>query len=180
MLFICRRRRSGDGSAIATLGIVAVLDVPFALGLLLQEVRSRAFRAGPRNGAIVQREIALRVARTGEEDPPARTALDELPLFAVRARHAGRLRRRTFAATDLANGLAVRIAGAGEERTVAPGLEHHLFAAVLARRLRLGGDVGFQQPRILRVLAIGITGAGIELAETRALELHRFAAFVAD
>src|SRR3954463_12740922 len=92
MLFICRGGRGGDGGAVVALGVVAVLDVPFALGLLLQEVRRSALGAGPRNGAVVQREVALRVARAGEEDPAARTALDQFSLFAVRARHARRLR----------------------------------------------------------------------------------------
>src|SRR5204862_2419529 len=126
------------------------------------------------------REVALRIARAGEEDAAPRTALHQLTLVAFLAFHASRLRRCALAAANLADGLAVGIAGAGEERTVTAGLEHHLLAAVLAGRLRLGGDVGLQQARVLRVLAIGIAGAGVELAEARALQLHRLAAFVAD
>src|ERR1700741_4063076 len=110
MLFIRRGGCRGDRRAVVTFGIVAVLDVAFALGLLLQEIRRRALRAGARDGAIVQCEIALRVARAGKEDPAARTALDQLSLFAVRARHAGRLRGRALAAADFADGLAVWIA----------------------------------------------------------------------
>src|SRR5207302_2197120 len=101
----------------------------------------------------------------------ARTALAQLAFITVRTFHAGRLRRRALSAADLADGFAIGIAGAGEERTVASGLEHHLLAAVLARRLQLGGNVRLQQARVLRVLAIGITGAGVELAEARAFEL---------
>src|SRR5439155_11600709 len=117
-----------------------ILDVPFALRLLLQQIRRRAFRARPRHGAVVQREVALRIARAGEEDAAARTALDQLALVAFLAFHAGRLRRRALAAADLPDRLAVGIAGAGEERTVAAGLQHHLLSEVLARRLRLGGN----------------------------------------
>src|SRR4051794_30086882 len=105
----CNRR------AVAAIGIVAVLDVALALRLLLQEIRSRAFRTGTRHGTIVQGEVALRVARAGEEDAAARTALHQLSLVALLAFHARRLRRRALAAADLADRLAVGIAGAGEE-----------------------------------------------------------------
>src|SRR4051794_22569707 len=179
-LFVRSIRHRRNRRAVATLRIVAVLDVSFALRFLLEQIRRRAFRTRARNGTVVQREVALRIARAGEEDATARTALDQLALVAFLTFHARRLRRRALAAADLADRLAVGIAGAGEERTVAAGLQHHLLAAVLARRLRLGRDVGLQQARVLRILAIGVAGAGVELPEARALELHRLAAFIAD
>src|SRR5258706_2963629 len=175
-LFVRCIRPRRDRRSVLALRIVAVLDVTFALRLFLQKVRRRALRAGPRHGAVVQREVAFRVARAGKEDPTPRAALDQLSLFAIRTRHAGRFRRRALAAADLADGLAVGVAGAGEERAVAAGLEHHLLAAILTGRLRLGWDVSFNHPRIRGVLTVGIAGTGIELTEARPLELHRLAA----
>src|SRR5207248_11193991 len=80
--------RTGDRGAVVALGIVAVLDVAFLLRLLLEEIRSGALRAGAGDGAVVQREVALRIARAGGEGAAARAALDELTLAAARARHA--------------------------------------------------------------------------------------------
>src|SRR3954454_10157712 len=114
--------------AVAAVRIVAVLDVPFALRFLLQQIRRRALRTRTRHGTVIQREVALRIARAGEEDAAAGTALDQLALVAFLTFHAGRLRRRALAAADLADRLAVGLAGAGEERTVTAGLQHHLFA----------------------------------------------------
>src|SRR5205823_1439526 len=141
-------------------------------------VRRGALRAGAGDGAVVQREVALRIARAGVEDAASRAPLEQLAFAALRALHAGGLGRGGLAAADLANVAAVGVAGAGVERAVAAALEHHLLAAVLARSLRLCRDV--EQARVLGVLALGIAGAGVELPEARALELHRLAALVAD
>src|SRR5205085_5001224 len=114
------RRRPGrlrcafafDRSFVIALRVVAVLDVPLAFGRLLEEVRRGALRAGLVQRAVVQRELAFRVARAGVEDAAARAALDELTFAAVRALHAGRLGRRRLAAADLADVLAVGISRA--------------------------------------------------------------------
>src|ERR1051325_671974 len=177
---LVRRFDCGHGRLVVALRVVAVLDVALALRLLLQEGRRVALRALPGHGAAVQRELALRVARAAVEDPAARAALHQIAFLAVRALHAGRLGRRRLAAADLADRLAVRVAGAAVERAGAAGLDHHLLAAVLAGRLRLGGQVRLHQSRVLRVLAVRVAGAGVELAEAGALELHRLAALVAD
>src|SRR5207253_5348647 len=112
------RRIRGD-DLLPVIAVRAVLDVPLALGLLLQEIRRGALRAGAGDGAVVDRKVALGVAGAGEEDAPARAPLDEIAFLAVRALHARRLRRCSLAAADLPDVLAVRIAGAAEERTVA-------------------------------------------------------------
>ena len=98
----CRRRRfAGDLLAVIAVRVVAILDVTLALRLLLQEVRRGALRARTRNRAAVQREVALRVARTRIEDAAARPALQQLALAAGRALHAGRLRRGRLAAAEI-------------------------------------------------------------------------------
>src|SRR6185436_13076428 len=111
---------------------IAVLDVALALGLLLQEVGRVALRALAGDGAVVEGELALGVARAAVEDAAAGAALHEIPLLALRALHAGRLGRGRLAAADLADGLALRITRAAVERTIAAALEDHLLAAVLA------------------------------------------------
>src|SRR5205814_10322451 len=116
-----------DWSAVVALGVVAVLDVPLALGLLLEEVWGGALRAGAGDGAAVEREVALRVARAGVEDAAARAALDQLAFAAGGALHPRRLGRRGLAAADLADVAAVGIAGAGVERAVAAALQDHLL-----------------------------------------------------
>src|SRR5258706_12215897 len=98
---------AGDRLAIVALGVVAVLDVAFLLGFLLEKVRRGALRALTRNGAVVQREVALRVSRAGVEDAAARTALDQLSLAALRALHSGRLRRGRLPTAQLPDGFAV-------------------------------------------------------------------------
>src|SRR6266568_901159 len=176
----CSFCRRADRRAVAAVGIVAVLDVALALRLLLQEIRRLALRAGAGDGAAVQGELALRVARARIENAAAGAALHQLSLAALRALHAGRLRRRRLPSPDLADVAAVGIAGAGEEWAVAAALQNHLLAAQLARWLRLGREVRLHQARVLRVLALGVAGAGEELPEARALELHRLPALLAD
>src|SRR4051794_156939 len=100
MLFIRSIWHRRNRRAVAAIGIVAVLDMTLALRLLLQEIRRRTFRAGAGHGTIVQREVALRIARAGEEDAAARTALHQLSLVTFLAFDAGRLRRSAFAAAD--------------------------------------------------------------------------------
>ena len=56
-----------------------MLDCSFALGLLLQQIGSTALRAGTGNRAVVERELALRIARAGIEDAAAGAALDSSP-----------------------------------------------------------------------------------------------------
>src|SRR4051795_11603727 len=102
-----------DRCAVAAVRIVAVLDVPLPLRFLLEQIRRRAFRTGARHGTVVQREVALRITRAGEEDAAARTALDQLALVSFLTFHAGRFRRCALAAADLADRLAVGITGAG-------------------------------------------------------------------
>src|SRR6266498_1877365 len=75
----CRR---ADRCAVVALGIVAVLDVPLALRLLLQQIRRLALRAGAGDGAVVQGEVALRVARARIEDAAAGAALHQLTFTA--------------------------------------------------------------------------------------------------
>src|SRR5438105_14962575 len=105
----CRR---GDRRAVVALGVVAILDVPLALRLLLQEIRRLALRAGAGDGAVVQGEVALRVARAGVEDAAAGTALHQLSLAASGALHAGRFRWVGLPSADLADVAAVGVAGA--------------------------------------------------------------------
>ena len=102
----------GDRRAVAALGVVAELDVALALRSPSPSGTARRTSGRAGDGAVVEGEVALRVARAGEEDAAAGAALDQLALAAVRALHAGRLRRRRLAAADLADGLAVGIAGA--------------------------------------------------------------------
>src|ERR1700756_4022118 len=85
---------AGDRGAVVALGVVTELDVAFALGLFFDEVGGGALGAGAGDGAVVEGEVALRVARAGVEDAAARAALDELSFAAAGALHAGRLRRR--------------------------------------------------------------------------------------
>src|SRR5204863_2041677 len=124
--------------AVTALRVVAKLDVSLALCLFLHQIRRGALRARAGDGAVVHRELALRIAIARVEDAAARAALDELALTARRALHARRLRRNAVASADLADVATVGITGAAVERTVTAALHHHLFSAKLTRRLRLG------------------------------------------
>src|SRR5258706_190492 len=92
-----------DRCAVIALGVVAILDVPLALGLLFEEVGRLALRAGAGCRPVVEGEVALRVARAGEEDAVVGAALDELPFLALRTLHSRRLRRGGLSAADLAD-----------------------------------------------------------------------------
>src|SRR2546430_2496410 len=139
---------------MTALRIVASLVEAVSLRLLLEQIRRAAFRTRTRNGLRVQREFAFRIAIARIENAAARSALYDLALAALRALHSGRRRRNARAAADFADVAAIGITGAAVERTVSAALEHHLFAAQLARRLWLGRNVRLQKPRIFRRLAL--------------------------
>src|SRR5215470_1741438 len=88
---------------------------------------------------------------------------------------------------DLARGLALGVARAGEKLAEPPALERHWSAALLAGlvgvRILLGGGLAVRGRRLgqlARVLAFGIIRAGEELAEAPELDRHFRSAFIAD
>src|SRR5499426_1107813 len=88
---------------------------------------------------------------------------------------------------DLARGLALGVARAGEKLAEPPALERHGSAALLAGLVGVG--ILFRSPlavggrrlgQLARVLAFGIIRAGEELAEAPELDRHFRPALVAD
>src|SRR5436305_7663874 len=117
----------------APLGVADVLGAVL-LGDLLQEEAGAAVRALADDRLLPEGEFAVRVAVAGPEGLAAAGALlDDLPLAALGAGDAGRLRRRRLGA-DLADVLALGVAGAAVEGAEAAPLEGHRPAAHLARR----------------------------------------------
>src|SRR5947207_1647352 len=130
---------------------------PLGLGLLLLHPDEPAARAGDRDRAVPGRVVALRVAQAPEEvSSLPGAALREVAHSALRAFHAQRHGPRVLARGEL---------GAGEELAVAPRLDHHRRAALLADLV--GGPVGHlvapQRPR--EAALVGVAGARDERAE---------------
>src|SRR4029077_21189411 len=97
---------------------------PFGLGLLLLHPDEPTARAGDRDRAVPRRVIALRVAQAAEEVAPLPgAALRQVAHTALGALHAQRHGPGVLARGEL---------GAGEELAVAPRLDHHRRAALLA------------------------------------------------
>src|SRR5215471_10833487 len=131
--------------------------------------------------------FAIRVPRAGREfaerpmpDGQLRAAFGTLFFEHHRGRgHAG--------FRDLARGLALGVARAGEKLAEPPALERHGSAALLAGlvgvRILFGGALavgGRRLGQLARVLAFGIIRAGEELAEATELYRHFRSALIAD
>src|SRR5881398_535654 len=153
-----RRRRLLDRDFVSALEALA--RDPFGLGLLLFHPDEPAARAGDRDRAVPRGVVALRVAQAPEEVPSLpRAALRQVAHAALRALHPQRHGSRVLARGE---------PGAGEELAVAPRLDHHRRAALLADLI--GGLVRHlvapQRPR--EPALVGVAGAGDERAETPA------------
>src|SRR5256886_1886197 len=125
-----RRRRLLGRDFVSALEALA--RDPFGLGLLLFHPDEPAARAGDRDRAVPRGVVALRVAQAPEEVPSlSGAALRQVTHTALRALHAQRHGPRVLARGEL---------GASEELAVAPRLDHHGRAALLADLV--GGPVG--------------------------------------
>src|ERR1019366_5387834 len=136
-----------------------------------QQVRRGAERARLGDGLLPELEVALDgfvlVVRAAVERLPAallRANLDEVPP-ALGAGDAERHRLRV---------LALRVAGARQERAVPPAADDHRLAALVAVDARLLVDRGLAVlPEVARVLALGVVRAAEEPPVLRpALEHH--------
>src|SRR5207237_738350 len=150
-----RRRRLLDRDFVSALEALA--RDPLGLGLLLLHPDEPAARAGDRDRAVPGRVVALRVAQAPEEvSSLPGAALREVAHSALRAFHAQRHGPRMLARGEL---------GAGEELAVAPRLDHHRRAALLADLVAgpVGHLVAPQRPR--EAALVGVAGARDERAE---------------
>src|SRR6185295_17819754 len=163
---------------LAAFGVADVLDAVL-LGDLLQQEAGAAVRALAEHRLLPQRELAVRIAVAGPERlAAARALLHDLALAALGAGHARRLGRRGLK-SDLADVLALGVAGTAVERAEAAALERHRPAADLAGRdLCFGAAVGGRRGRlggrlldVAGVLALRIVAAGDERPE--AAEAHQ-------
>src|SRR2546422_614018 len=150
-----RRRRLLDRDFVSALEALA--RDPFGLGLLLFHPDEPAARAGDRDRAGPRGVVALRVAQAPEEVPSlSGAALRQVTHTALRALHAQRHGPRVLARGEL---------GASEDPAVAPRLDHHGRAALLADLV--GGPVGHLAPpqRPREAALVGVAGAGDEGTE---------------
>src|SRR5215217_8758061 len=118
-------------------GVAADGAARAAAALARLDHQAAARRAGRRERAIPEGEVAGGVAIAAVEDPPAlaRPLDDDLVLAALRAGDAGPL-------GDVLGALALREAGAGQELAEAAELDHHRPPAEVADLVaRLVGDL---------------------------------------